>query len=406
MNFRSLVPLLTLLVLTPVAFAAKSALKPKKEKPAASVAEPTPASESSVVVFGAKRENPYGGVRIPAIITGKGGRLLAFAEGRATAADQSNNDIILSLSDNDGKTWSNPENIAEAGKDCFNNPCPVYDATTGVIFVLFQKYPEGVSERNGKLTAGSAGPTVITNWVIESKDNGRTWSKPRDITKGTKPETAKLIAGGPHAGVQLTRGDKKGRLVVSYNEAPEFGKWSVYAVYSDDHGKTWKMGESADNKNGVPNETAVAELEGGAVMINARKWTGGNLRKVAVSHNGGGRFSATENDEALHCCGTQGALYRYSFSDEPKTGGKSRLLYAGVEGVRRDGGNGAVFLSYDDGKTWAVKKTVIPGYFAYSGLIRLSNGDIGLLYEATGHTEIRFARFTLEWLTDGKDKGK
>lgn len=388
--------------LAPFAGAAPKSGKKKTDTTAS--AEATPASSSSVVVFASKQGNPYGGVRIPAIIAGKNGRLLAFAEGRATAADQSNNDIILSISDNDGKTWSKADNIAEAGKDCFNNPCPVYDAATGVIFVIFQKYPEGISERNGKLTAGNSGPTVITNWVIESKDNGRSWSTPKDITKATKPENAKLIATGPHAGIRLMRGDKKGRLIIPSNDAPEFGKWSVYAIYSDDHGKTWKRGESAANKDGVPNETAIAEVREGAVMINARKWTGAGVRKVAVSTNGGTRFAPTENDDALFCNSTQGALLRYSFADDKTAGGKSRLIFSGVGGPRRE--NGTVYLSYDEGKTWAHKKMTIPGYFAYSGLVRLSTGDIGLIYESTGHSEIRFARVSLDWLTDGADKGK
>lgn len=42
----------------------------------------------------------------------------------------------------------------------------------------------------------------------------------------------------------------------------------------------------------------------------------------------------------------------------------------------------------------------------YSDLVVLPDMSIGLLYEtnATGWQSIWFARFTLEWLTDGKDK--
>lgn len=387
-------------VFAPVVFGAapKKPAKPATDESAGA----TPASAGAVVVMKIREGNPYGGIRIPAIVAGKNGRLLAFAEGRANGSDQANNKIILSLSDDDGRTWSKADCIANPGKDCYNNPCPVFDATTGSIFVIFQKYPAGVSEQNGKLTAN--GPASLTNWVIESKDNGRTWSKPKDITATTKSDKVRLLASGPHNGVQLTRGVNKGRLVIPFNEAPKFGDWSVYAVFSDDHGRTWKRGEAAGNKGGVPNETSVAELESGAVMINARKWTGAN-RKVAVSKNGGESFGDSESDPALVCDGTQGALLRYSFADEAKAGGKSRLVYAGPGGPGRRT-NGTVYVSYNDGREWAAKKVVIPGKFAYSGLVRLADGDIGILYEPAGHEEIRFARVSLGWLTDGADKGK
>ena len=70
-----------------------------------------------------------------------------------------------------------------------------------------------------------------------------------------------------------------------------------------------------------------------------------------------------------------------------------------------------VRLSYDEGRTWPVAKLIHAGGSAYSCLIVLPDKTIGLLYEKSAsdynndadHT-ITFARFTLEWLTDGKDK--
>jgi len=42
-------------------------------------------------------------------------------------------------------------------------------------------------------------------------------------------------------------------------------------------------------------------------------------------------------------------------------------------------------------------------------MVRLQNGDIGIIYEG-GNTHrrewIRFTRFSLSWLTDGADTGK
>jgi sialidase-1 len=65
-----------------------------------------------------------------------------------------------------------------------------------------------------------------------------------------------------------------------------------------------------------------------------------------------------------------------------------------------------VRLSYDEGKTWPVKRTIHEADAAYSCLAALPGGDIGLLYER-GQTnaaeKITFARFSLNWLTGGKD---
>jgi sialidase-1 len=61
-------------------------------------------------------------------------------------------------------------------------------------------------------------------------------------------------------------------------------------------------------------------------------------------------------------------------------------------------------LSNDEGKTWPVAKVICEGSAAYSDLVVLRDGDIGCLYERDGYRKITFARFTLRWLTDGKDQ--
>jgi sialidase-1 len=63
-----------------------------------------------------------------------------------------------------------------------------------------------------------------------------------------------------------------------------------------------------------------------------------------------------------------------------------------------------VNVSYDEGKSWSQQKTIYAGSAAYSSLSVLDNGDIVLLFEKDNYQENVFVRFTLEWLTDGKDK--
>ena len=61
-------------------------------------------------------------------------------------------------------------------------------------------------------------------------------------------------------------------------------------------------------------------------------------------------------------------------------------------------------MSYDEGKTWPIARVLHTGGYAYSDLTVLPDGTIGCLYEKDGYQAVTFARFTLEWLTGGKDK--
>jgi sialidase-1 len=100
------------------------------------------------------------------------------------------------------------------------------------------------------------------------------------------------------------------------------------------------------------------------------------------------------------------SLARYSV--EPKT----RLLFSNpdtletgkdgdVPGGHRERKNLTVKLSYDEGKTWPVKRVLEPGRSAYSDLAVLTDGTILCFYEGQG--TLMLARFNLEWLTEGRD---
>ncbi|MFN7141366.1 MAG: exo-alpha-sialidase, partial [Limisphaerales bacterium] len=68
-----------------------------------------------------------------------------------------------------------------------------------------------------------------------------------------------------------------------------------------------------------------------------------------------------------------------------------------------------VRMSYDEGKTWPVSRTIHPGATAYSSLAVLKNNSIACLYErgaTNSYEKITFAQFTLDWLTDGADSPK
>ena len=370
--------------------------------PCPGAAEKAPV-ENNVLVFEAGKGNPYASIRIPSIINAGGKLLVALAEGRYRNSDQGKNDLIVSVSRDEGATWSTPTVAAAAHGATFNNPYIIYDAEVDQLVLFFQCYPPGVSEQGAvKPAPGWEDPQSLRNLVCFSKD-GITWSEPRDVTSTTKHEDAVITCSGPNPGVQLTRGKHKGRLVVVFNEAPKFGNWHLTAAYSDDHGETWHLGEKSASGMGI-NEVSVAETEQGGVFVVSRHYggPGGNTRRVAYSEDGGQTWGAITTHSELPCFGCQNGMARYSFADDAARGNRSRIIFTGPRYGRRDG---MVKMSYDDGKTWPVAKDFGPGAFGYSAVCPLQPGYFGVLYEvdASPLKEIRFARISLDWLTDGQE---
>lgn len=363
------------------------------------LAAPSEPEFSDVFIAG---KDQFKSIRIPSVVVTKRGTVLAIAEGRSQHADQANNKLILKRSTDGGKTWGAQQIIADDGANCLNNPCTVVDQQSGRVVVMYQSYPANHSERDGSIKPGLDGLDIVRNYVITSADDGVTWSKPEDVTRTTKhAERVTIVASGPGIGIQLRNGPHRGRILMPFNEGP-FHLWNVLAVYSDDGGKNWKLGEPApgcrvpDGKGGeisLVNEVQMVELADGSVLLNSRKWGGKALRKIATSKDGGVTWSKIEEDAALRDPGCMASIFRHSF---PTNGSKSRILYSGPDSTKRE--NGTVYLSYDEGKTWPVKKLLFPGSFAYSVLTALPDGTIGCLLETDNADRIIFARFTLAWL--------
>jgi sialidase-1 len=347
-------------------------------------------------------------IRIPSVVVSKRGTVLAFAEGRAAIADQAQNKILLKRSADGGRTWGPFAIIANDGERSLNNPCAVVERETGLVLLVFQSYPAGLRERSNKIETGYEGEMVVRNYLIITADEGASWSKPRDVTKETKRrEKVTTVASGPGLGIQLRRGEYAGRLLIPFNEGP-FGLWNIYAAFSDDKGRTWKTGEVApggliDNSPGkkasTVNEAQLVELKDGSVRFNARRWAGAQCRKTGVSSDGGVTWSQIEDATELRDPSCMASIFRYT---DPADGDRSRLLFSGPQSDRRE--NGTILLSYDEGATWPMRRVLVKDRFAYSVLTALDDQTIGCLFEADGMNRIVFARFTLEWLTDGRDR--
>lgn len=333
---------------------------------------------ATVFVGGEDNSHTY---RIPSIITAMNGDLIAACDARRLnggdliGANSRNIDIVVKRSSDNGKTWGPMEIVADypdgtGGTD----PSMVLDRTTGDIF-LFYSYMGKVPSREFFLR------------VHQSGDNGKTWSKPRDITKDiSKPEwkdSFKFISSG--RGSQLENGTLIHNFVI-------LGK-GVKIFASSDHGKSWKLMGSEIKP---ADESRVLELTDGRMMVNSRM--GGGSRWVHISEDRGKTW-VSKKETQLPDPKCNGAILRYTSKKDGYA--KDRLLFcnAGSKSGRK---NLTIRVSYDEGATWSAGKVIDPGPSAYSEITILKDGSIGVLYEP-GYKSLRFVRFSLEDLTDGKD---
>ena len=398
---------LTLLPTTP----AQAAPDVASEGSAASTA-PSPAGGfDQQVLFKSAQEQGYACFRIPAIVKSVRGTLLAFAEGRAhDCGDSGDIDLVLKRSTDGGRTWGPLQIINHGNGDTHGNPAPIVDRRTGRI-VLAETYNKGRDDgRNCDV------PCDRTPHLQYSDDDGATWSAPRDLTPTIRPpQWNSWYATGPVHGIQLARGRHAGRLVFGIN-AESYADGRVTAnhaalVHSDDGGRSWRVGAldtwpiAADGTfRQKPSEMTLLERSDGSVHVNGREQDGTDLghRDHAVSRDGGASFTAPFRAiPDLYTPMVQGSALRLPVS--AAAGGRSRTLLASPADPDRRR-TMTIRSSYDEGRTWeGVDRgaRVSTDWAGYSDLVAVSPEVTGLLYEGgavDARDEIRFARFTEDWL--------
>lgn len=331
--------------------------------------------------------------RIPAIVTANSGRLLAFAEARKlrSGGDSGDIDMVVKFSDDNGKTWSEMITIWDEGANTCGNPVPIVDRKTGKIHLLLT-WNNGADDW-GALTSGT-GKDTRRVYYTASEDEGKSWATPKEITTSVKAATWDWYGTGPVHGIQMVNGPHQGRLVVpSYYTERVDGKRQdrSHAIYSDDHGLTWKAGAAANG--GAVGECTVAELADGRLMMNFRISTG-NVRKYCISTDGGESWGEMKTDYTLVDAICQGSLLSGTLA------GKHHMFFANAASVERK--NMTVKLSNDNGSTWMKKVPVYSGPSAYSDMTFTEDGKVSLVYEGGINRPYEGIAFKLLELNDFK----
>ena len=192
--------------------------------------------------------------RIPALITAPNGDLIAAIDERVPSCNDLRGskdiNIIIRRSSDSGTTWSEIERIIDFPEgQSASDPSMIVDGETGKIF-LFYNFMDLDRALN-----------VYKLHVIESTDNGESWSEPKDITTQiTKPEWIDdfmFITSG--RGSQT----KDGRLLHTLVNLDN----GLHIFASYDHGSSWYL---IDTPLTSGDESKIIELEDGSWMVNSR----------------------------------------------------------------------------------------------------------------------------------------
>lgn len=216
--------------------------------------------------------HPY---RIPAITTTKDNKVLAISDFRWCNNDIGfgHVDIVGRISDDNGATWSDQFNIAvgsgvSGAKDCgYGDAAVVTDSETGKILIMCCTGNQFYSYGNRENPLRSA--------RLYSEDNGKTWSKPEDITEqmyALLPNSqGQFIGAGKICQSRVTKVGEYYRLYAALCTRPG----GNYVIYSDDFGKTWAvLGGNATSCAPSGDEPKCEELPDGSVVLSSRKYSG------------------------------------------------------------------------------------------------------------------------------------
>ena len=324
--------------------------------------------------------------RIPGLVTTRKGTLLAVYDIRYSSnMDLQNHvDVGLSRSADGGKTWERMRVIMDMGEsgglpqsqNGVGDPSILIDENTGRIFVA-AAWTHGIGTHRawGAVGQGFEPHETAQFLLVHSDDDGKTWSKPVNITKQIKQKEWYFTLQGPGRGICM----ENGTLVFPMQHIGEDRIPCAGIMYSTDHGETWATHAHAKTNT---TESQVVELEDGKLMLNMRdnRRTG---RAVYVTQDMGKTWTAHSSDGKLVEPVCMASLLKVNAQDNALN--KDILLFSNPESTqKRD--HITIKASLDGGLTWAEADKILLDAeegWGYSCLTMIDNETVGILYESS-----------------------
>ena len=338
------------------------------------------------------------GERMPNVVVAKDGTIVA-SFGKT--------EFVVRRSEDGGNTWGP---IIKVSQGINGGGLTVDEQSGDIIAFIEEEHP----------------PSKLK--IFRSNDNGKSWKSSQIKILPDRNGKIPSMHMNEH-GITLQKGKYNGRLIRPsryYNAKNSSERKSLYkskkmwegqytnAIYSDDGGYTWSV--SAPFPANGTGEAAIIELNDGSLYYNSRRhyYNDGNnhrMRLIASSINGGENWdnmyisSALPDGPKNSDYGLMAGLDRIPYTEQ------DILIFSNVDSDNEEK-NGMIWISFDAGMTWPLKKSIDKGKFKYSSIAvgrenTPSEGFIYILYEfgdfKDNYAGAKIAKFNMSWILEEKE---
>lgn len=306
--------------------------------------------------------------RIPAMIVANDNSIITAADMRyGSNGDLGDHkiDVAMRRSTDNGKTWSDQKIIATG------------DGTSNAAYGFGD--PALVKTKSGRiLCLMAAGKASFWSglkhiYCVSSDDNGKTWSKPRDITSATTytdevsgTKGTGLFSLFTSSGKGLTTKDGRTMFLAVCKKENSNSAVQDFVLYTDDEGETWTLAKAPVYNGG--DEAKLVQLSDGSILASVRQ--SGN-RGFNKGDSKGLRWVGQTQNASLNGNACNADILVYN----------DKMLIHSILANTSSRQDLRLYVSLNNGETWKEVYTIQQASTAYSTMVKLNDGSLAIFFE-------------------------